>query len=233
MRCRIPLPSLIVVALLIAANAAYAAAPLPQRREEKLPHVCKGGPNKGQACVEDTMCPTSTCKLKFLRGPDTTFEAKVTLIVDDDVSKFDGAQKIANVVAATVLLEIRERGETHFLAQTYQNLEGQDFQALIDALRQGPFLADTGSPLTNSRMTESTLMASLADNAARPLLGSFLFQEGDNEMANAVRALFGVTGRPVVADVPRDISFVQRSDHEADGLASLVRLRVKIRFIAP
>jgi hypothetical protein len=52
-------------------------------------------------------------------------------------------------------------------------------------------------------------------------------------MADAVRALFGVTGRPVVVDVPNDVSFVKRADHEADRLASLVRLKVKIRFVTP
>ncbi len=233
MRSRYLFHSLAFAALLMATDSAHADAPLPPRREVKLPHVCKGGPNKGQECPDDAMCPNSTCKIKFLRGPDTTFEATVTLIVDDDVSKFDGTQEVSNVVAATVLLEIREKGETHFLAQTYQNLEGHDFQTLTDALMKGPFLADTGSPLTNSRVTESTLIASLADNAPRSLLSSFLFQEGDNEMANAVRDLFGVTGRPVIVNVPKDISFVKRSDHEADGLASLVRLRVQIRFVAP
>jgi len=132
-----------------------------------------------------------------------------------------------------VLLEITDKEETHFLAQTYQNLEGHTFKKLIAALQAGPFLADTGSPLTNSRVTESTLNASLADNAPRSILSSFLFQEGDSEIADAVRALFGVTGRPVVVEVPKDVSFVQRSDHEADGLASLVRLKVTIRFVAP
>ncbi len=62
---------------------------------------------------------------------------------------------------------------------------------------------------------------------------TFCFEEGDSELANAVRALAGVTGRPIIADVPQDAAFVQRSDHVADGLASLVRLKVKIRFVAP
>ncbi len=52
-------------------------------------------------------------------------------------------------------------------------------------------------------------------------------------MADAMRALFGVIGRPVVIDVPKDVSFVRRSDHQADGLASIVRLKVTIGFVAP
>src|SRR5262249_50350305 len=132
MRYRILFHSLAVATLLMATDSAYAIAPLPQRREEKLPHVCKGGPNEGRACTDDSQCPDSTCEINFLRGPDTTFEfeAEVTLIVDDNVSKFDGTEKISDVIAATVLLEIRDEGETHFLAQTYQNLEGHNFKSL-------------------------------------------------------------------------------------------------------
>src|SRR6266850_2520375 len=146
MRYRYLSHSLAFATLLIATSSAYAAAPVPQRREEKLPHVCKSGPNEGLPCINDTECPSSKCELQFLRGPDTTFEAEVTFIVDDHVSKFDGTEEFSDVVAATVLLKIRDKGETYFLAQTYQNLEGHDFKSLTDALMKGPFLADTGSP---------------------------------------------------------------------------------------
>jgi len=64
-------------------------------------------------------------------------------------------------------------------------------------------------------------------------LDDFLFEEGDNELADAVRALAGVKGRPIIAEVPGDAALIQRSDHVADGLASLVRMKVKIRFVAP
>jgi hypothetical protein len=153
-------------------------------------------------------------------------------MVDDNVSKFDGTEEIADVIAATVLLEIKDKGETHLLAQTYQNLEGHDFTSLTDALRAGPFLADTGSPVSNRRAAEFRLNEALTDDPFPSILDDFLFEEGDSEMADAVRALFGVTGRPIVAEVPKHAAFVERSDHVADGLASLVRLKVKIRFVA-
>jgi len=168
-----------------------------------------------------------------LRGPDTTFEAELTLIVDDDVSKFDDTTEVFEVIAATVLLEVKDKGETHFLAQTYQNLEGRDFKSLIDALRAGPFLADTGSPVSNRRAAEFRLNEALTDDPFPSILDDFLFQEGDNEMADALRAIFGVTGRPVVVDVPKDGSLVEHSDHVADSLASLIRLKVTISFVAP
>jgi hypothetical protein len=225
--------SLAFATLLVATSSTYASSPVSQLREEQLPHVCKGGPRKGLACTDETQCPRGTCEINFLRGPNTTFEAEVTLIVDDNVSKFDGTEEISDIIAATVLLEIKDKGETHLLAQTYQNLEGHDFKSLTDALRAGPFLADTGSPVSNRRAAEFRLNEALTDDPFPSILDDFLFEEGDSEMADAVRALFGVTGRPIVAEVPKRAAFVERSDHVADGLASLVRLKAKIRFVAP
>ena len=104
------LHSLACATLLIAAAPADAAAPVSQLREEQLPHACKGGPSRGLACTADAQCPGSTCEINVLRGPDTMFEAEVTLIVDDDVSKFDGTEEVSGVIAATVLLEIKDKG---------------------------------------------------------------------------------------------------------------------------
>src|SRR5262245_48126819 len=100
MRSRYPFLSFVIALLLLAAGSAYAAAPLPQTREEKLRHVCTGGPSKGQECAEDSQCARSKCEIDFLRGPNTTFQATVTLIVDDDVSKFDDTEEIFDVKAA-------------------------------------------------------------------------------------------------------------------------------------
>jgi hypothetical protein len=163
--------------------------------------------------------------------------AEVTLIIDDDVSKFDGSEseKLSGVKAATVLLEIKDKGETHLLAQTYQNLEGSDFEELIDALKAGPFLADMES--RDRRAAERRLFEPQPDDPVHSILDDFLFEEGDSELAKAVRAFADMEERsiirPIIADVPEDIAFVQSSDHVDDGLASLVRLKVKIRFVAP
>ena len=221
-----PFLSLVLATLLAAAGAAFAGSPVSELRETQLPHVCKDG---GQACTQDAQCPASLCEINFVPGPDATLEADVTLIIDDNVSKFNNKEKISDVKAATVLLEIKNKGTTHLLAQTYQNLKGHNFKALTE----GPFLADMGSPVSNRRAAEFRLFESLTDDPFPSIVDDFLFEEGDNELANAVRALAGVTGRPIIADVPLDDAFVQRSDHIADGLASLVRLKVKIRFVAP
>jgi hypothetical protein len=224
---------LVVVTLLGATSFAHAGgSPVSELREAQLPHVCNDGAKKGEACTKDTQCPSGLCEINYLRGPDATLEAEVTLIIDDDVSKYDGSEEINNVKAATVLLEIQAKRQTHMLAQTYQNLEGHNFKALVDALKAGPFLADMGSPVSNRRVAEFRLFESLTDDPFPSILDDFLFEEGDTELANAVRALAGVRGRPVIANVPADPASVQRSDHVADGLASLVRLKVGIRFVA-
>ena len=228
---------LALATLLVATGSAVAGgSPISGSREIQLPHVCKG-PGKSQPCTDDSQCSSGRCEINFLRGPDAAFMAEVTLIIDDNVSKFDGSEseELSGVKAATVLLEIKDKGETHLLAHTYQNLEGQDFNALVAALKAGPFLADMGSgpPNTNRRAAERRLFESRTDDPFPSILDDFLFEEGDNEMADAVRALFGITGRPIIADVPEDVALVQRSDHVEDGLASLVRMKVKIRFVAP
>jgi hypothetical protein len=230
-----PFLSFVLALLLFDTGSIHASSPISELRETQLPHVCKG-PGKPQPCTDDSQCPSGLCEINFLRGPDAAFMAEVTLIIDDNVSKFDGSEseELSDVKAATVLLEIKDKGETHLLAQTYQNLEGGNFDALVAALKAGPFLADMGlgPPETNRRAAEFRLFESLTDDPFPSILDDFLFEEGDNELADAVRALFGIAGRPIIAEVPRDAALVQRSDHVADGLASLVRLKVKIRFVA-
>ena len=217
--------------LLVATGSAVAGgSPISGSREAQLPHVCNG-PGKPQPCTDDSQCPSGLCEINFLRGPDAAFMAEVTLIIDDNVSKFDGSEskELSEIKAVTVLLEIKDKGETHLLAQTYQNLEGQDFNALVAALKAGPFLADMES--RDRRAAERRLFEPQPDDPDHSILDDFLFEEGDSELADAVRAFAGVTGRPIIADVPEDAALVQRSDHVADGLASLVRLKVKIRFV--
>ena len=59
-----------------------------------------------------------------------------------------------------------------------------------------------GSPVSNRRAAEFRLFESLTDDPFPSILDDFLFEEGDSELADAVRALAGVTGRPIIADVP-------------------------------
>jgi hypothetical protein len=226
------IPRLAFAVLLIATVPAYAGDPVPARREPQPPRICKNGPNGGSTCTADDQCPQSSCEINYLSGPGTEFMAEITLIVDDDVSQFDvdsTKDVFSNIIAATAVLEFEHQGEKHILAQTYQNLEGHTFKKLVEALKKGPFLAD--GEVSDRRIAEFRLSDALTPGVSPSLLESFLFQGGDNEMSEAIREIFGVIGKPIVAATPEDISFVEHFDHRADGLASLVRLKVNIRFV--
>ena len=198
-----------------------AGGPAPENREGTFSRVCKAGPSSGTTCVDDTTCPHSTCEVVFERSLLT---AVVTIIVDDDVSRWDHTHTYGQVHAATVLMEVRKDG-TQLIAQTYQNLAGVDLDELLTNLRGGAFLADTFDPLT-----EQTLNAA----ATTPdLLGRFLFQSGDALLADRLRAIAGSTGQPIVVGVPRTLDQVAYDNHLLDNTASVVRIKVKIGFTGP
>ncbi|HJQ84535.1 MAG TPA: hypothetical protein VKA21_10690 [Candidatus Binatia bacterium] len=219
MRSRL-VPILLAAAIAGAGPSAHAGAPASANREARLPHACKGGPQAGTSCVTDATCPAGACVVDA-GGP--AFDGVVTFIVDDNVSQFDGTESIPNVVAVTVLLEVAREDERASLAQTYQNLAGEDFATLVANLQAGPFVADTGN--SNRRVTEASL-----DTATTPaLLDDFLWQGGDTELAAALRAFFDATGDPIIVKASR----LTRSDQGASGLASLIRLKIQGRFVAP
>src|SRR5262245_31279713 len=89
----------VLAALVMATGSAQAGRPGSVGREGPLPHVCKGGMKVGFACTDDSQCPKSTCEVNFLYGPGTAFPAEITLIVDDNVGKFDGTEQVPDVVA--------------------------------------------------------------------------------------------------------------------------------------
>jgi len=200
------------------AQAAAVAGP----RLAKLPRVCAKGPLAGTSCTTNAECYGSPCQIAFLR--DSSFTATITLVVDDDVSHFDGSEAVANVVAVTALLEVREGGrDIH--AQTYQNLSGTDFDALVAGLQAGPeVVSNVGS---GRRLDENELNGEAASRA--DLVDAFLFQEGDSQLADALRAQLGLVGTPIIVAVSR----VEHFDHQGDGRASVVRVRVKGKFLQP
>jgi hypothetical protein len=207
-----------VALLALTAGAASAGAPASTRRDATLPHACRGGAATGAPCASDADCAPGRC---VLVAQSTKFTALVTFIVDDHVSQFDGSEDVSDVVAVTAVVEIARGGNRLVLAQVYQNLAGDDLATLVANLQAGPFIADTGN--SNRRVTEASLNG--ADTAA--LLDDFLFQQGDDEMTDALRAFYGTTGVPVVAKAER----LERWDQGGTGLASLVRLKVRGRFV--
>lgn len=197
------------------------------------PRVCDTattGGHAGMSCTEDNQCPNGSCVVDYITGAGTSFTAWVTLMVDENVSKFDGSQTIADVVSVTALVEVKFRGKKHLLSQTYQNLEGGDWSALTAAMQQGPYLADTGA--SGNRVTESRLNSAVTtDPPTTNILDDLLWQNGDSEMVSELRAIFGVTGTPVVVSTPLSLNTVDHTPHGADGLASVVRMKVKVRFV--
>lgn len=199
--------------------AVFAGGPAPENRSATFAGTCKGGVNKGAACTQADQCPGSTCELSLDR---TKLTAVVTLLVDDDVSAYDGGETYGSVRAATLLVEVKKGGTTHLLAQTYQNLSGATLDELLGNLRGGAFVADSFDPVTESSL--DTLAATT------DVLGRFLFQSGDSQLAAALRNVAGVAGNPVVLGVPRSLDQATLDDHSVDGLASALRLKVKIGF---
>lgn len=210
---------------LVLASPALAGAPAPANRSATLPAACKGGPDHGKVCSSDDDCAgAGRCRVVFVHGRPPPL--RLTLIVDDDVSAFDGSESLANVVAVTAVLEARRGHERRIFAQTYQNLDGSSFEALVDGLTSGVPLADL--PTRDRVLDEAALDAAVLDGG---ILEDFLFQEGDSELADAVRELYGVDGRPVVVKVAESPATFTFTGEAASGRASSVQLLVTIRFV--
>jgi hypothetical protein len=215
--------SLAAFALLLSAGPALAGAPVSENREIELPKVCAGGREQGQVCESAEDCPGGRCRIVFLHGKPPPI--RVTLLVDDDVSSFEGDENLANVVAVTVLLEARRGHERRIFSQTYQNLDASSLESLIEGLTSGVPIADLAS--RDRVLTENALNTAIADGG---ILDDFLFQGGDSELADAIRAFYGVAGRPVVVKITSGDSVVH-TDEEAGPLASAVQLLLSIRFV--
>lgn len=229
---------LAIVGFLVTAGAAHAA----QGSSNRDPHVCVGGPSMGAPCTDNSQCPQSKCEVNYLKGPGTRFHAELTIIVDDDVSKWDGTEEVPDVVAVTILLRTRYQGKEHLVAQTYQNLEGGDLAALIENLQKGPVIADTelsiGQNVEESDMVFALDPANAGTTAS--LLDDILWQRGDSEMAEELRRIFGVLGgTPVLVSTPQNLTAVKSTicpsvgGCQTSGLATVARLRATFRFLAP
>lgn len=201
-------------------------------REPLLPHVCDKGQNAGLACTPDFSAVTDTltcsvsrpaennfclgakCTMVFEKG--ATFSAVMTIIADNNVSALDGSQTIQNAIALTVIIDLGKRG---VLSQTYQNLTGTELSDLASAPR------DTfGVALDEQRLEAET---ELRPDGKAAIVNDLLFRPQDPELADALRAIFNATGVPVVAKV----SSVDLTDHQTDGLATVLRLKVKGAFV--
>jgi len=202
----------IVIALAAGlAGAAHAGAPQPDVRQGDFRHVCQGGTNKGDACTvatQDADCPGSACLLSAVSRPTT---GTLTIIAHDTVTDWQNGG--ATNRALTVLLEVKAPDHSkQMLAATYQNVA-----------------SPTDPPAAPSNVVSIAMDESALQNLSTALNG-LLFVQPESTMAQALQTLFASTATPVLVAVDRK---AQGADHTADGLATVLRFKVKIQFVEP
>jgi hypothetical protein len=193
-------------------GTARAGAPTPDRREGDFAHVCKSGLNQNQPCTvptQETDCPGSVC---VVMAVSKSIKGTLTLIAHDSVT--DWANGGDTNRALTVLLEVKAPdGSTQLLAATYQNL----------ATPTDPPTAPLTVVAIDMDETNLQALSSAVDG--------LLFVTPESTLSQQLQTLFGSTGTPAL--VAADTRGVQSADHTADGLATVLRFKVKIQFLTP
>jgi hypothetical protein len=193
------------------ALTARAGAPAPDTRQGDFAHVCRSGTNKDQPCTiatEDVDCPGSECVVKAVTK---SVNGTLTIIAHDSVT--DWANGGATNQALTVLLEVKAPdGSRQLLAATYQDL-----------------VTPTDPPTALNKV----ISIGIDEIAVRDLssVSDLLFIQPEATLADQLRTLFGSTGTPAIVGVSD--RKVQLADHTTDGLATVLRLKVKIQFLEP
>jgi len=210
-------PSRILVALawclaLGSAGAAHAGAPQPDTRQGDFAHICRGGPNKAQACTvatQATDCPKSECVVTTL---SKTIKGTLTILAHDSVT--DWLNGGATNHALTVMLEVKAPdGTKQILAATYQDL----------AAPTNP--PEAPSDVVSIQMDESAL------HTLSGALNGLLFVQPESTLSQQLQTLFNSTGTPVIVAV--DDKRAQSADHTGDALATVLRFKVKVQFLEP
>jgi hypothetical protein len=210
---RVSLLTLFTVCLTITAGAlaAHAGGPLPDTREDDFAHVCKGGDNAGDLCsipTEETDCPRSRCVVVTTTKP---IRGTVTVVAHDAVTDWSNGR--ADAQALTLLLEVRSPdGTKQLLSATYQDLL---------APRNPPSAPGSSIVLP---------MDELALRDVAPLLSGLLFLQPEAQLAEQLKTIFGTTGTPALILTDKK---PQLADHTGDPLATVLRFKVQIQFLAP
>jgi hypothetical protein len=213
---------LAATALLSTAALGRAAVDCPTR-ELNLAHVCVAN---DATCTQDSVqnpspictavrpsndCPDDgKCAIDFQKGPGTVFHGVLTIIVDESVDQMTYNQTGTNVVAATILLDLGKKG---LISQIYQD-PGLTFMSDFE-----------GVPVTEFNI--SKLNDVDAETGKPHGINDLVFRRIDNEMGDALRAIFNVTGTPAL----KKVSTLQLTDHQGDGLATVVKLKVTGQFV--
>jgi len=194
------------------AGAARAGAPQPDTRAGDFVHVCQGGPNKEQPCTvatQDTDCPKSECVVRTL---SKAIKGTLTIIAHDTVT--DWLNGGATNSALTVMLQVKAPdGSRQILAATYQDLA-----------------APTNPPAAPSNV----VAIPMDENAVKTLssaVSGLTFVQPESTLGAQLQQLFGNTGTPVI--VATGDKRVESADHTGDGLATVLRFKVKVQFVEP
>lgn len=192
------------------ARPARAGAPQPDTRAGDFVHVCQGGPNESQACTlatEATDCPKSQCVVKTL---SKAIKGTLTLIAHDTVTDWLNGGGTSS--ALTVLLEVKAPdGSAQMLAATYQDL------------------AAPANPPAAPGNVVAIPMDELALHNLSSAVNGLLFVQPESTLSQQLQQLFGVIGTPVIS-ATNDGS-ARSADHTGDGLATVLRFKVKIQFV--
>jgi hypothetical protein len=198
--------------LAVGAGTARAGAPQPDQREEDFVHVCKGGPSKGQPCsiaTQDADCPKSQCVLQTV---SKTISGTLTIIAHDSVT--DWLNGGADNRALTVMLQVKAPdGSRQTLAATYQNLA-----------------TPTEPPQAPSNVVSIAMDEAALSNLASAVDG-LMFVQPESTLSAQLQTLFSSTATPVLVAVRGNN--VQFADHTGDGLATMLRFKVKVQFVEP
>ena len=194
-------------------GTAHAGAPTPDRREGDFAHVCKGGFAKNQSCTvetQETDCPGSEC---IVLAVSRSTKGLLTLIAHDSVT--DWANGGDTNRALTVMLEVKAPdGTSQLLAATYQDL----------AVPTNPPTAPGGVIAID--MDEAAL------KTVSTAVSGLLFVQPQSTLAQQLQTLFGTTGTPAIVAVTEGRS-VELADHTGDGLATVLRFKIKLQFLEP
>ena len=161
-------------------------------------------------------CLGAKCVIKFEDG--AKFSAELLIVADDNVSQPDEAQVIQNAKAVTVVFNFG--GKKGIIAQTYQDLSVADLATITN-----PPTDKFGVTLSEQRLRQE---ADLRPDGKAAIVNDLLFRPQDDDLADAIRGMFGATGNPVIIKV----SSVVLSDH-IDGTATTLRMKVKGGFVLP
>jgi hypothetical protein len=195
---------------LASAGAAYAGAPQPDTRQGEFVHVCQGGPRKALTCTvatQDADCPRSQCVVRTLSKP---IPGTLTIIAHDTVT--DWSSSDTGNSALTVMLELKAPdGSRQILAATYQDLV---------------------TPSDPPQAPGNVINIPIDELAVQNLSGAvdgLRFAQPESALAQQLQQLFNSTGVPVIA-AANDHS-VESADHNGDGLATVLRFKVKVQFL--